>query len=131
MEYQKLSVEELQHQLDQIEQAKADLEKALQRRWQEAKSELAQQIRQMIEGHGYDVEEIAEMVMPRRRRTASSRKGTRGYTRYVDPENPTNVYVRGVLPGWLREKMTEQGYDPARKEDREAFKATYLRAVNE
>jgi DNA-binding protein H-NS len=71
------------------------------------------------------------MVMPRRRRTASSRKGTRGYTRYVDPENPTNVYVRGVLPGWLREKMTEQGYDPARKEDREAFKATYLRAVNE
>lgn len=132
MDFQTLSVEELQQQLQQIEQNKADLEKALYHRWNEAKTELAQEIREKIEQKGYDVEEIVALVLPRKRRPAmQARKGGRSYTKYVDPENPDNVYVRGVLPGWMKDKMTAQGYDPGVKEDREAFKANYLQAVNE
>lgn len=47
-----------------------------------------------------------------------------------DPYDPTLVYVRGVLPDWMKEKMTEQGYDPGNQADREAFKRNYLVAAD-
>ncbi len=132
MDFKNLSVDELQSQLQQIEQNKADLEKALYQRWHEAKSELAQELRDMIEGRGYEIDEILELVAPKRRRGAGTgKKGNRNYTRYVDPENPENVYVRGVLPKWMKEKMTAQGYDPSVREDRESFKANHLQAVKD
>lgn len=131
MEFQQLSVDQIREKLNEVEQSRADLERALQQRWHEAKSELAQQIREMIDEQGYDPEEIMAMVVPRRRRTATGKKGSRSYIRYVDPQNPDNVYVRGVLPGWMKQKMVDQGYDPTRKEDREAFKANYLQAVQD
>jgi DNA-binding protein H-NS len=133
VEYQNLSVEELQSQLHQVEQSKIDLEKALYQRWHEAKAELAQEIREMIEQRGYDLEEIMSLVAPRRRRAAGAKKSgsNRSYTRYVDPENPSNVYIRGVLPRWMKEKMAAQGYDPSSKPDREAFKSSYLQAVED
>jgi DNA-binding protein H-NS len=132
LDYKSLSVDELQAQLQQIEQNKVDLEKALYQRWHEAKTELAHEIREMIDSRGYETDEILELVAPKRRRTVSAtKKGNRNYTRYVDPENPENIYVRGVLPKWMKEKMTAQGYDPSVKEDREAFKANYLQAVKD
>lgn len=45
---------------------------------------------------------------------------------YVDPLDASLVYVRGVLPDWMKEKMQSQGYDPAVRADREAFKSNYL-----
>lgn len=132
MEYNNLSVDELQAQLQQVEQNKVDLEKALYQRWHEAKAELAHEIREMIDSRGYDTEEILELVAPKRKRAGvSAKKGNRSYTRYVDPENPSNVYLRGVLPKWMKEKMTAQGYDPSVKDDREAFKANYLQAMKD
>lgn len=137
MDYKSLSVDELQAQLQQIEQSKVDLEKALYQRWHEAKTELAHEIREMIESRGYDIDEILDLVVPKRRRGASAaaavsaKKGNRNYVRYVDPENPENIYVRGVLPKWMKEKMSAQGYDPSVKDDREAFKANYLQAVKD
>ena len=133
MEYAELSVEEIQQQLDAIEQSKSELQRALAVRRQEAKHEVAQQVRDLILSIGYELNEVIPLVQARRRRGASAAKATstsgRDYTRYVDPENPDNVYVRGVLPGWMKQKMQEQGYDPTVKADREAFKANYLQAV--
>ena len=131
MEYQQLSVDQIRERLQEVEQSRADLEKALNQRWHEAKSDLAQQIREMIDAQGYDPEEIMGMVVPRRRRGGGGKKGGRSYVRYVDPQNPDNVYVRGVLPGWMKTKMAEQGYDSSVKADREAFKANYLQAVHD
>lgn len=131
MELNQLSLDQIREKLQEVEQSRADLEKALNQRWQEQKSDLAQQIRDMIEAQGYDYEEIMGMVVPRRRRGATGKKGGRSYVRYVDPQNPENVYVRGVLPGWMKQKMIEQGYDPSVKDDREAFKTNYLQAVQE
>jgi DNA-binding protein H-NS len=34
-----------------------------------------------------------------------------------------------VLPGWMKAKMQEQGYDPNSKTDRVAFKTNVLKAV--
>lgn len=130
MEYQNLSVDELQNQIEQQKQKQAELEKALNQRWQAEKTELAQEIRRMIDERGYEIEEIVGHVMPRRRR-GGGKKSSGSYTRYVDPDNPQNVYVRGVLPRWLKQKMTERGYDPSSKEQREQFKANYLHAVQD
>jgi DNA-binding protein H-NS len=133
VEYSTLSVEEIQQQLEAIEQSKSELQRALVVRREEAKHEVAQQVRDLILGNGYQLNEILPLVQARRRRSAPAAKaatsGGRDYTRYIDPENPNNVYVRGVLPGWMKQKMQEQGYDPSVKADREAFKANYLQAV--
>ena len=136
MEYENLSVDEIQQQLDQIEQNRADLEKALEDRRQQAKYDLARHIKETILEHGYDVAEIAPLLTARRRRSAgvakgATRRGTRQYTKYVDPQNPDNVYVRGVIPSWMKERMQEQGYDASSKPDREAFKANYLHVLDE
>jgi DNA-binding protein H-NS len=132
VEYANLSVDEIQKQLEQIAQDKADLQKALEQRRQQMKYELAQQIKDMILEHGYDVSEIASLLGARKRRGGGSvrKGGARQYTKFVDPDNADNVYVRGVIPGWMKQKMVDQGYDPSSKEDREAFKANYLQAVD-
>ena len=134
MEYANLSVVEIQQQLDEIEQSKAELQRALNVRRQEAKHGVVQQVKDLIAQHGYELEEIVPLIVSRRRRgpgAAAPRPAVSGreYTRYVDPENPANVYVRGVLPGWMKQKMQEQGYDASVKADREAFKTNYLKAM--
>jgi len=133
VEYANLSVDEIQQQLETIEQNKAELQRALVTRRQEAKHGVVAQVRELITQNGYELDEILPLITARRRRgtAAVARPATSGrdYTRYVDPENPANVYVRGVLPGWMKQKMQEQGYDSSVKSDREAFKANYLQAV--
>lgn len=134
MAYTELSVDQIQQQLEEIEQSKAELQRALVTRRQEAKHGVVQQVRDLITENGYELDEIAPLIVARRRRgagAATTRPASSGrdYTRYVDPENPENVYVRGVLPGWMKQKMQEQGYDASVKADREAFKANYLKAV--
>jgi DNA-binding protein H-NS len=131
VEYTNLSVDELRQQLAQIEQNKADLELAIERRRQEAKGEVAQQVRDLILNNGYELDEILPLVAMRKRRGPTAKKAVSNhqYTRYVDPQDPSRFYVRGVLPGWMKQRMQEQGYDPSARADREAFKANYLTAV--
>lgn len=132
MEYANLSVEEIQRQLEEAESKKSELKRMLEARRQEGKGEIVQQIKDLIENNGYDLEEIISLVSPKRRRgSAIARKlvGSRQYRRYVDPDNANNVYVRGVLPGWMKQKMKDQGYDPASKKDRESFKTNSLSVV--
>lgn len=135
MEYENLTVEQIRQHLEEIEQSKSELQRVLSTRRQEAKHGVVQQIRDLIISNGYDIEEMLQMLTPRRRRGAvAGARATasgRAYTRYVDPENPENVYVRGVLPGWMKQKMHDQGYDPSVKADREAFKANYLQAQSD
>jgi DNA-binding protein H-NS len=130
VEYANLSLDEIRQHLEEIEQNKSELQRALLTRRQEAKQGVVQQIRDLISQNGYEIDEIIPLVAPRRRRgAAAAPRATpsgRDYTRYVDPENPQNIYVRGVLPGWMKQKMQEQGYDASKKADREAFKANYL-----
>jgi DNA-binding protein H-NS len=127
-----LSVDEIQQQLAELAQNQALLEQVLAERRQQAKYDLVQEIKDLIQDRGYDVAEILSLMTSRRRRSAAAKKGSsRQYTKYVDPDNPENVYVRGVLPGWMKQKMQDQGYDPSVKQDREAFKANYLHVLED
>lgn len=134
MEYQHLSAEELKNQIEQTKQREAELQKALNMRWQAEKSELAQEIRDLIEARGHDVEDILGHLLPSRRRRAagaSKKAGSGNYTRYVDPENSNNVYSRGVLPRWMKEKMAALGLNPGNKDDRESFKTNHLKPLQD
>jgi DNA-binding protein H-NS len=132
VEYANLSVEEIQRQLVEAETKKTELKKLLEVRRQEGKDVVAQQVKDLIQRNGYELDEILSIVSPKRRRgSAAPRKlvSSRQYKRYVDPDDANNVYVRGVLPGWMKQKMKAQGFDPTSKEDREAFKASALRMI--
>lgn len=135
MAFANLSAEEIRRQLEEIEQNRTELERALTARRQEEKQGVVQQIRDLIASNGYEVDEIVPLITtPRRRRAgvpASARGAASGrdYTRYVDPENSENVYVRGVLPGWMKQKMLELGFDPSIKGHRESFKTNHLRVL--
>lgn len=132
MGIENLSVDEIQQQLDELAESQANLEQALEHRQQQVKYDLAQQIKDLIQEHGYDVSEIVGLLGARRRRSAVAKKGgSRQYTKYVDPDDPGNVYVRGVIPGWMKQKMQDQGYDPSSKQDREAFKANSLNVLDD
>jgi len=126
-----LSVGEIQQQLQELDQSRADLEQALAQRRKQTKSELVQEVRDLIQERGFEVDEIAPFINPRRKRSISTKTGSqRKYTTYVDPDNSKNTYVRGVIPGWMKQKMQEQGYDPGSKEDRDTFKTNHLHVVN-
>jgi DNA-binding protein H-NS len=125
VEHSNLSLEEIQRQLLEADSKRTQLEKLLKDKREEGKGAVVEQIKNLILDNGYDPEEIMSQVVRRRRKHVSDRQ----YRRYVDPENPENFYSRGVLPGWMKEKMAEQGYDPNSKEDREAFKANSLTLI--
>ena len=107
------------------------------RRKEQAKYELAQTIKDMIAEQGYALTDIVPLLGVRKRRgparsVAAPRRasaGNRQRTLYIDPDNAENVYSRGATPGWMKQKMQDQGYDPASKGDRDAFKANYLKVV--
>lgn len=139
MEYTNLSVDEIRRQLEEAESKQAELNRLLAVRRHEGRDEVIRQIREIIENHGYEYDEIVPLLTPKRGRgrargfvVASQKSGAssaRQYTRYVDPDNASNIYVRGVLPGWMKQKMQEQGYDPTSKDDRETFKSNSLRVL--
>ena len=135
MTFANLSAEEIRRQLEEIEQNKTELERALTVRRQEEKQGVVQQIRDLILSNGYELDEIVPLIATSRRRRGGASTAPRAaasgrdYTRYVDPDNPENTYVRGVLPGWMKQKMLDQGYDPSLKKDRETFKANSLRVL--
>jgi DNA-binding protein H-NS len=128
MAFEELSAEELRNKIAQTEQDLAALGRALQERHEAQKGEIALQVRTLITDAGYDLDEILPLVAvkARRRARATAVAATPNFPTYVDPENPANAYVRGVLPGWMKALMTEKGYDPKDKASREAFKANVL-----
>lgn len=138
MDFDDLSAEQLRDKLAQTENELAALARALEERHEAQKGEIALQVRTLITDAGYDLDEILPLVpqkkagRPRRRAAtapaapAAPAAPDPSFPGYVDPENPERVYVRGVLPGWMKALMTEKGYDPKDKASREAFKANVL-----
>ena len=128
MAFETLSTEDLRDKLAQTENELAALGRALEERHETQKGEIALQVRNLILGAGYDLDEILPLLAVKARRRGRAKAGASesSLPAYADPENPQRVYVRGVLPGWMKALMTEKGYDPKEKASREAFKANVL-----
>jgi len=128
MGYESLSLDELHAKLEETAEAQAAIAKLVAQRKEQAKGELAQEIRDLITERGYAVEDIAELLQKGRRRKKADvqGKGAGRYACYVDLENRENIYKRGPLPKWLRAQLEEKGYDPDSMQDRTTFKQTHL-----
>jgi DNA-binding protein H-NS len=124
----KLSIEQLQTQLAQIEIDRKKLETALEKRRAADLSEFAATLRGQIQERGYRADVVIALLNGRKG-AASRRRGTGRYVRYADPDKPRHTYVRGPLPRWFGAKMEEAGLDPRNKTHREQFKATHLKQV--
>jgi DNA-binding protein H-NS len=124
--YERLSADDLKAHLERLDAEKTALSRALESRREQDKRRLATEIKVLIKERGHDVGEIAELVLGRRRRAGAQPDPNAGYTRYADPDNPNNTYVRGRLPNWLIEKMSANGYDPHSPEQRAQFKEQHL-----
>lgn len=132
-----MSHDEIHQHLADLEQQRAQALKTLIQIKKKGKYDLADTIRGMIAEQGFSVEDILPLLTSGRRR--SQRARTRVATRpsvstppgayYVDPEDNANIYFRGAIPNWMKTKMHDQGLDPSNKEDRNTFKANYLRRV--
>ncbi|WP_462322846.1 H-NS histone family protein [Halochromatium sp.] len=127
-----LSADELQAQLEAISQQREALKTALERRHEAEKTELAGEIKALITERGHDVEEIAKLLQrrasgrKRRRQRSAANESNASYTRYADPDNPENIYIRGRMPKWLTEKMAANGFDPNNAAHRAQFKEQHL-----
>jgi len=126
VEFADLSVEELQRKLEETKNHEAALERLLEKRKQEGRGDVANEVRNLVAARGYGIDDILPLLQKGRRGGSAKDKGEGPRRYYVDPHNPEHTYVRGVLPGWMKDKMVEQGYDPSNKEHRQTFKTTYL-----
>jgi DNA-binding protein H-NS len=99
----------------------------LKQRLREERGDFVRELRERIEGKGYEVNEIAALLMGR----SGNARSSMSVKRYFDPENSEQVYTRGPLPQWLREKMLAKGHNPETKEGRDRFKAECLTLVED
>ena len=139
MEFERMSPAEIQQHLAAIEQQRVNALQALNQAKEQARQDLAEVIKDMIAERGYTLDDIVPLLTAKRRRSSTRRQKaqepaivaapTPQGAYYVDPENAANVYVKGAIPGWMKQKMLSQGLDPKDKTDRNSFKANYLQRV--
>lgn len=132
MEYEELSVDEIERHLEEIQQNQAELQRVLKARREEGKQQVAQEVQALVQDRGYKMKEILPLLKSRGRRSVQNVTKMPKRTskiQYVDPDNPKNIYSRGVIPGWMKNKMVELGYDPSVKDQRDAFKAKCLDVI--
>lgn len=129
--FESMSIDEIQARLHNLNNDRAALERALEYRRQQTRKDLAQEVREMILSRGHDLSDILDLAGSKKRGAGRGVRQARSYARYVDPTNPENSYVRGVLPGWMKEQMVARGLNPKLKADRETFKEQYLEKKEE
>lgn len=139
MEFEHMSPAEIQQHLAAIEQQRVNALQALNQAKEQARQDLVEVIKDMITERGYTLDDIVPLLSVKRRRSPSRRQKaqeplvvptpTPQGAYYVDPENAANVYVKGAIPGWMKQKMLTQGLDPKNKLDRNSFKANYLQRI--
>ena len=118
---------ELKAKLEALEAQQKEVERALASKRDKRKAELVSEFKEKLIAEGFSVAEFADAFGGRRggRRASGAQ---RSYPRYVDNADSDCIYVRGPLPGWMKERMSAVGLNPANKEDRERYKQEYMHA---
>ena len=115
---------ELRAKLESLEAEQKEVERVLAAKRDKRKAELIAEFKQRIKEEGFTIGEVTDTFLGRRGSRRSA--GERSYPRYVDNANPEDVYVRGPLPGWMKERMSAVGLNPSDKGDRERYKQEYM-----
>jgi len=127
MPYEDMNLVELQKMRADLDQKQTELDRLIRLKHKEVRQEFLRELRDLIHNRGYMVEEIADQLVGRRRRSEGSPEGRR----YIDPDNEENFYKRGPMPPWLRDKMVNMGFNPESRSQRENFKKKHLKLIEE
>ncbi|KAA6182726.1 H-NS histone family protein [Thiohalocapsa marina] len=123
--FEHLDIDDLQRHQQEMAEKQAEINRLLTLKLKEAKGDFVRELRAQIEAKGYEVVDIANQLLGRKRGGGAERTGSY----YVDPDDAGNTYKRGPVPQWLKNKMLAQGFDPTDREQRDAFKAEHLTLV--
>ncbi len=120
-------IQALTSQIQEVEQRKAELLPMLDARKQDIKQTLIATLKQSILDAGFSVEEIIPLLQTTKKgKKSPAASGGRAYQTYRHPQDASKIYVRGVLPAWMKQEMVAQGLDPTNKAHRESFKNDFL-----
>lgn len=119
-------IQEIQSNISELEAQAEQLRVALRKKQEENQSVAIEHIKDFMRTNGLSADIVIAAITPAKAKKGRKPGNVVSFPRYVDPSNPDRVYVRGVLPAWMKEAMVAAGLDPANKDDREQFKADHL-----
>lgn len=114
------SLEDTKQALALTRQELANLQREIDARKQVDKEPLIDEIVALAARRGFEPYELIDPLVKR-----LGPKKPRSM-RYVDPDNPENVYVCGPTPAWLKANMLRDGYNPNLLEDRIRYRYQHL-----
>ena len=125
------SFAELKSKLERIEAAREELQTALAAAHEADLKALVSEVRELIASRGYQVEEIATILLPPAEPIAvKPLKAKRPAPRYALSGDPSRSWsFRGKAPAWLAGAMAGVGLDSANREHRDAFRREHMTAV--
>ena len=118
-------------ELRQIDQRKAELEVKAAEMKKAALDGIVEAIRKYITDLGYEVPEIAALLIPKSKASVKPRKASAApveAAKYHLLSDPSKTYSKGPLPTWMKEAMVAAGLDPADADARAKFKAEHMAA---
>jgi DNA-binding protein H-NS len=118
----------LKQELAEAEAKAKDLEKELAAVRMEARNSLVSNILTSIADHGFDRDEIIELLGKKPKGKAKAKAASTGQ-RFHDPQVPGQFYVKGALPAWMKQRMVELEMDPNDALHRKHYREHYLQPV--
>jgi DNA-binding protein H-NS len=118
---------QLTEQLSQVRAKEAEITAKLAAEREQVRTGLVESLKAHIQKYGFDVEEIAEAMLPKRRSVRGPAKGRNSApaTVYVDNETG-NTYSKGRVPEWLRAGMLKHQLNPDEKGSMKLYKEQYM-----
>jgi DNA-binding protein H-NS len=120
-------------ELRTIDERRRELEGAISQRKKDFLMEVVSVVKKYITDNGYEVAEIVKHLTPVQRAKSGKRKQTANAPRrvYALNSDPSLTYTKGVMPGWMKDSMTANGYDAADATARNEFRSKYMSVVGE
>lgn len=126
--------------LAKLNENKAGLEAALAAAKIASRDKVVEDVKGLIASNGFTTDEILPLLMPKtagkkRTRKAQAEGGAAAsaseanYPTHALNSDPTKTYIRGVLPGWMKDAMVAAGLDPKQGADRAKFKTEQMHQV--
>jgi hypothetical protein len=122
-------IQSIEAQIAEADAKKAALEEELEQRKAVAREAFLIRVRADIAALGMSADDLIEALGGKRKAGVTPIKSRKPRAARVLKADPTKVYLGGALPVWLKETMSEIGFDPDDKAMRRAFIAEHMQAA--
>ncbi|NCA70494.1 MAG: hypothetical protein EOM91_10350 [Sphingobacteriia bacterium] len=120
----------LRSELGALEDRRSELQRMILATRRKELRAFCAELRELVKDRGHDLTEVVDELT--RRRSGGSRRsaGASGERSAVAlNEDPSLIYIRGVMPDWMKQKMLDAGMDPKSRTDRARFRSEHMHPV--